>query len=223
MARRFQPRSSRRSRRYRKTPWYSKRYSAIQLAAKAARGVRYLRGLVNSEMLHADTNFSLATVTGSGAMNHLTALSQGDAANARTGNSILLRSLAYRFKLEINSSVTANTTITMLILQDTQQIGDTQPSVTDVLSQAQTYSLLSTNTAGRFKIMKRRSFLLTPASGGRPAVEHKGFMNLYSHVRYNGTASSDIQKNGLYVLFISSESVNYPTVSGSFRIGYHDN
>lgn len=219
------PRYSKRSygRRRKRTAWYNRKYSTMQLARKAIKGVRYLRGLVNSEMLHADTNFTIANITGSGAINHLTNISQGDTAAGRTGNSFLLRSLAYRFKLEINSSVTSNTTITMLILQDTQQVGDTQPSVTDVLSQANTYSLLSTNTAGRFKILKRKSYLLTPASGGRPAIEQKGYMNLYSHVRYNGTAGSDIQKNGLYVLFISSEATNYPTISGTFRIGYHDN
>lgn len=218
------PRYARKSfRRRRRAPWYNKKYSAVQLARKAFRGVRYLKGLVNSEMLHLDTNFSAASVLGSGAVSHLTAIAQGDTSAGRTGNSLLLRSLSYRFKLEINSSVTSNTTVTMIIFQDTQQVGDTSPAATDVLAQANTYSLLSTLTAGRFKILKRKSYLLTPASGGRPAIEQKGFMKLYSHVRYNGTASTDIQKNGLYVLFISSESTNTPTVNGTFRIGYHDN
>lgn len=209
------------------TSWYNRRYTLsatpMQVAQQALRATRYIKGLVNSEMLHLDTNFSSATIIGTGAVTHLTAINQNDTSAGRTGNSLLLRSLAYRFKLEINSSVSSNTTITMLIFQDTQQVGDTSPATTDVLASANTYSLLNTNTAGRFKVLLRKSFLLTPATGGKPAIEVKNYLNVYSHVRFNGTSSSDIQKNGLYVLFISSESVNYPTISGTFRIGYHDN
>lgn len=206
----------------RKTPWYSKKYNAQQLALKAWKGVKYIRGLVNSEMLHNTKTYSVS-VPGTGSMNHLTAVSQDDTSTGRTGNSILLRQLAYRFKIEINSAVTSNTTFVMMIVQDTQQVGDTSPSITDVLSSANTFSLMALGTAGRFKVLKRQQFILTPASGGRPAVESKGFLKLYSHVRYNGSADSDIQKNGLYLLMLSSEGTNYPTFSGSFRIGYHDN
>lgn len=209
--------------RKRRTPWYRKKYSAAQLAIKAVRGVRYLKGLVNSEMLHKDTTYSTSSISGAGSVVHLTNIAQGDDYNGRTGNSILLRSLSYRYKLEINSSVTSNTTITCLIFQDTQQVADSTPSVTDVLAAATTHSLLSLSSPGRFKIISRKSYTLTPASGGRPALEYKGFHKLYSHVKYNAGASTDVQKNGLYVLFISSEATNYPTVSGTFRIGYHDN
>lgn len=222
MARRFQSRTSRRTRR-RKSPWYSKKYSALQLAFKAARGVRYLRGLVNSEMLHKDTTFSAAAITAAGSNTHLTAVAQGDDISGRTGNSFLLRSLSYRYKIIINPSVTANTTVTVMLVQDTQQVGDTTPAVTDVLQSANTFSLLNASSAGRFKILSRKSIILTPATGGRPAVEMKGFHKLYSHIRFNGTGTADIQKNGLYVLFISSEATNTPTVDGTFRIGYHDN
>lgn len=206
-----------------KAPWYEKKYSAYQLAKKAYSATRYIKGLVNSEMFHADSNFSSAAITATGSNTHLTPLAQGDTSALRTGNSILLRSLTYRYRLEVNSAVTSNTAITIIIFFDTQQISDTSPTVSDVLASASPESLLNLNSAGRFKILSRKTIILTPASGGRPAVEIKNSMNLYKHVRYNGTAGSDVQKNGLYVLFISSEITNTPTVSGTFRIGYHDN
>lgn len=220
------PRYSRktfRRRTRRKSPWYRRRYNAAELAYKAYKGVKYIRGLVNSEMLHADKAYSNGSIGGSGTVAHITALSQGDTASGRTGNSILLRKINYRLKFEINAAVTSNTSVTMVIFFDKQQIGDTTPTWTDVYDSANSWSLMSLATAGRFKILQRKDITLTPASGGRPAIELKGNFNVYKHVRFNGTSGTDIQKNGLYVGFISSESTNTPIVSGTVRIGYHDN
>ena len=207
----------------RKAPWYRRRYNAAELAYKAYKGVRYIRGLVNSEMLHKDKIYSSGSIGGSGTVALVSNMAQDDTASGRTGNSVLLRKINYRLKFEINSSVTSNTSITMILFFDTQQIGDTTPVWTDVYDSANTWSLISMATAGRFKILQRKDITLTPAAGGRPAVELKGNFNVYKHIRYNGTAGTDIQKNGFYVGFISSESTNTPTVSGMFRLGYHDN
>lgn len=206
-----------------KRSWYDKKYSAQQLAVKAWKATKYLKGLVNSEMLHVDTSFSGTTIPNTGTVTHLTAISQGDTAAGRTGNSLLLRSLTYRARFEINSAVTSNTAITMIVFMDKQQVSDTAPAPGDILTGLSTESLLSLNTGGRFRIMMRKSYVLTPASGGRPAIEIAKYFNIQKHVRYNGTASTDIQKNGLYVLLISSEATNVPSITGNFRIGYHDN
>lgn len=214
----------RRNFRRRKQPWYKRRYNAYQLAIKAWKGLRYVKGLVNSEMFHKDTVFSPgSTIPVNGVINHLTGLTQGDTDSGRTGNSILLRSLAYRYKLEINPSVTANTSICVILFWDKQQQGDTNPVPGDLLSTLTPEALINLSEAGRFKIISRKNYILTPSSGGRPSVEVKGYHKLYKHIRYNGTSSSDIQKNGLYMLLIHSENTNLPTIGGTVRIGYHDN
>lgn len=209
--------------RKKKVSWYDKKYSTMELAKKAWVATRYLRGLVNSEMLHIDTNFAGSAITGSGFVQHLTNIAQNDTISGRTGNSILVRNLTYRLKFEISASVSLDTSITMIIFIDTQQISDSNPSVTDVLTTASPQSLLNLNNAGRFKILQRKSITLTPATGGKPAVEYSKTLNLYNHVRYNGTGSTDQQKNAIYMLFVSSEATNYPGLTGSVRIGYHDN
>ena len=48
-------------------------------------------------------------------------------------------------------------------------------------------------------------------------------MKLWTHIRYNGTADTDIQKGGLYILFISDQASDYPTCDYQTRLGYHDN
>ena len=47
-----------------------------------------------------------------------------------------------------------------------------------------------------------------------------------SHVRYNGTSSTDIQKNGLYLIISSDQSdasTTEPLVDYVVRVNYHDN
>lgn len=223
MARYYKKRNYTRRRYGRKTPWYMKRYNALQIARTAMRGVRKIRGLVNSEMFHIDKAYSANTISGTGYIYNLTGIAQGDGINARTGNSLLVRNLNWRLKFEINSSVTVDTSILMAIVQDNQQVGDTDPAVTDIFASATPETLLATGTFGRFKILYRKTFILTPASGGRPAVEMTKYMNLYHHVRYNGVNATDIQKGGIYVVLIGSESTNLPTLTGTIRLGYHDN
>jgi len=213
------------TRRYKKKPaWYNRKYNAMQLAAKAWKGVRYIKGLVNSEMLHKDFNYSAGTaVSSTGFVTHLTAISQDDTVSGRTGNSLLLRNISMRFKIEVNPSVTTNSSLLLMLVKDTQQIGDTTPSITDILASAAPESLLALGTSGRFKIIWRKTHILTNLAGGRSAIEVVKYFKLYDHIRYNGTASSDIQKNGYYLVAISNEATNVAYIAGTSRVGYHDN
>lgn len=208
--------------RRRRTPWYRRKYDAMSLAAKAAKGVWYLKGLVNSEMLHVD---STALIAGSqNSITHITGIGQGDTDTGRTGNSLLLRNIYIRGRLVINSLITTSSRVMMALVCDTQQIGDSFPSVTDIFkSGTDTETFLNLNASGRFKIMWRKQVVLTTASGGSPTREVVKYIKLRKHVRYNGPNAGDIQKNGIYLVIITSESVNFPAVDLGVRIGYHDN
>lgn len=214
--------SKKRSYSRRRRPWYNKKYSAQQLAVKAWKATKYLKGLVNSEMLHKDT-----TINFGGAQSNITslvAIAQGDTDAGRTGNSILLRNIYMRGTLAINNSVIGNTRVTLALVKDTQQTSDSTPAVADIFqSPSDPDSLLATGQFGRFKLLWRKTYVLTPIGGGRNVLSLNKYWKLYDHIRYNGSASTDIQKNGYYLVAISSESSNYPAVTFNSRIGYRDN
>lgn len=209
-------------RRYKKKPaWYNRKYNAMQLAAKAWKGVRYIRGLVNSEMFYKDTT---ATIGGAqSGITSLTDIAVGDGTSSRTGNSILLRSIYIRGYVELNPAVTLDTRITIALVQDKQQVSDTSPTVAQIFtSTTDAQSTIQRDTGiGRFKILWRKTFVLTPGNNNARLLQK--YMKVYSHVRYNGTATSDIQKNGLYLVQINSESTNFPVATFNCRVGYHDN
>jgi len=205
--------------RRRSTPWYRRKYDAMSLAAKAAKGVWYLKGLVNSEMLHNQLTGN-TTVSNTGVVTLLNGMAQGDTSSQRTGNSILMRNVFLR--LVFTQSAAATSTIyRVMLIKDTQQVGDQSPAAPDILESLNPLSPLNTSTVGRFKVMKNW-FFTTDDTKTQTQV-----LNLYKdfrfHTKFNGTANTDIQKNGLYLFMITDQPTNVPRVDFTWKVGYHDN
>lgn len=213
-------------RRRRKQPWYLRKYNAFQLARKAYSGVNYIRGLVNSEMLHVTSTLN-TTIDQNGNLTNITAIAQGDTDAGRTGNSIFVRSLLLRWTAIINSTGTPDTTVRAMVVIDTQQISDTAPTFADILqvtaSVLAPITHLNDGNSGRFKVLYNK--VININSGSNRNQTEEVYLDIKSHVRYNGTASTDIQKGGIYYGFISDQSTagTVPTVNAVARLGYHDN
>lgn len=208
-----------RRRRRGRTAWYNRKYSTAQIARAAWRATKYIKGLVNSEMFHHDKGADAQAVPSTGSITHITDIAVGDDAGSRTGNSILLRNMLKRIRFTKHASATT-TFIRYMIVQDTQQVGDTTPAITDVLEYADVDSPMKLGSSGRFKVMLNRMVALDT---NRLTFHKETFSKLYSHIRYNGNASTDIQKNGIYLILISDQLTNTPSVDWYFRLGYHDN
>lgn len=193
--------------------------SALALAKQALKDIWYLKGLVNSEMMKNDVASS-TTIANTGSIIRMVDIAQGDADGQRTGNSILLRGI--NLKLVFTQNVSATDTLYRIILfQDTQQVADTNPAVADVLESVSTLAPLNSESVGRFKIMKNWFF---HTSNSSDTVKHvKYYLNLRQHMRYNGTASTDYQKGGIYLLILSDQGTNTPTMFYNKRVYYHDN
>ena len=206
----------------RRTAWYNRKYSTAQIARAAWRATKYIKGLVNSEMFHH--TITVSSTVAQNQITQLNAIAQGDTAVTRTGNSILMRNLILNGYVEINPSVTGDTRMMVALVLDKQQVSDTSPIISDIFQyDTNPVTLLNLNNSGRFSILYRKQFSLSPASGGSNVRQLKIFKNMRLHARFNGTASTDIQKNGLYLVVISSEATNTPSWSFQSRIGYHDN
>lgn len=203
--------------------WYDKKYSTLQLAHKAFQGVRYLKGLVNSEMLHVITK-GAATYNWVGGVALLSSIAQNDTDSGRTGNSVLGRNLLVRFNAFRNTSATDVTMITVIIFMDTQQIADTTPALTDILEETATFYVPMSNikdaSSGRFKILKRWYITLDST---HTSTHREAYFKIYEHLRWNGTANTDTQKNHFYIGIVSDEETNSPQVNHYARFGYHDN
>lgn len=219
--RRYRKKRSYRPRRGSRAPWYNRpiRYSVSDIASMAYKGVNYLKGLVNSEVYKFDTDTSSSPST-AGTITHLSAIAQGDAENSRSGNSIYLRSVLVNGVMQIHASATS-TTYRIMIVSDSQQVGDTSPAISDILNSVGVTSALNRGTVGRFSVLYDKMFNINTAA--TPTRCHKIFLPMLRHVRFNGAATTDIQRNGIYLVLISNEATNTPSFAYFSRCSYHDN
>lgn len=191
------------------------------VATSAWYGVKYLASMINSEKFHKDNtvNQSLSTTPG----NQLLAnIAQGDGDGARTGNSILVKGISYNGTISIHPSASISQ-VRLVVVMDKQQIGDTGPGFGDIYDTGTNLvqSLMNPTTLGRFTVLMDKQFYL--AQGSRESYTCKGFIPLKNHIRYNGANTTDIQKNGIYLFYLSNEATNTPSLVSTWRLFYHDN
>lgn len=209
-------------RRVRKTP--SAWSSAKNLATKAWQGYKYLRGMINCEKHFLDTNVA-GSVSQSGSISALSALSQGDNINARIGDSILAKYLNIRYTWVMDSTI-PTTLCRLMVFQDTMSLG-TIPAASDVLEVTGTppgvVSLLKISNAlqGRFKILYDKSVALS-AQGPACFITDE-IIPINDHIKYTSTAGTDEGRNMLYALFICNVSSNLPSLTLTTRLAYYDN
>ena len=193
--------------------------SVASVAQAAWSGVKYLRTLVNSELHKVDSAIS-TTADNNGFVNHISAIAQGDGITNRTGQSLLCASISFKQIIAIHpSNVTAF--MRVIFFRDEQQISDTTPAITDVLATVAITSHLNPATTGRFKILHDEIIAL--GSAGPQVKAQRKFIKIDKHIRYNGTAGTDIQKGGIYLLMFSDQGANIPSHVTNVRITWHDN
>lgn len=196
---------------------------ALAMARAAAKGVYYLRGLVNSEVFKRDTPIPNSLINDTtGYVLNCQPVPIGDGTGMRTGNSILVRRLLLRIRLS-KAAAPTTTYLRFYVVRDTQQVADTVPAIADLLeTPGDVDSPLSAAFAGRFKIMSSKTILLT---NDKPAYHMEKVFNMRHHIRYNGASGTDVQKGGIYLMVFADQSAaaNYPSIDGHCRLSYHDN
>lgn len=205
-----------------KAPWYARKYSAMDAGRYALSQVWKLKGLVNSEMYKYDlVNNSLSPST-TGTVTHLTGVSQGDGDGNRTGNSIFARSLNIKGYVQRNAAGSSTQIIKIALVMDKQQVGDSAPTWSDIYEGTDVNSHLNSDTVGRFSILYTRQLICDSVSS--PVVRFDINKAMRHHVRFNGSNGTDIQKGGIYLVCVSTQSsANFPAVSFDSRLSYHDN
>lgn len=190
------------------------------LASKAYQGVKYLKGLVNVEFKFKDYGTAAAS-TAAGVITLLNAMQKGDDVNLREGRQIRMKSLEYRDTLELNGAATA-TTHRLIFFIDTAPAG-ALPATTDLLDAAAVQSPRNLDNRRRFIILRD---VMRTIDSGVPQKHRKIFVKMNFKTTYNsGNAGNvtDLSGNALYMLHMSDEAVNTPTLTYETRIRFVDN
>ena len=188
--------------------------------SKLWRNFKYLKSMINVEKkLHSLT--ASINPSSTGTITHVTQIAQGDGQGNREGNSIKTTYFGFRGRCSLNASA-SNTFLRVMLIRDTQQQSDTTPAISDVLENVSVSSFLNPETLGRYTVLFDQTYSLESAgSTGSRTIEFNKKLN--SHVRFNGSAAGDIQKGGLFLIFLSDHPTNTPGLAYEARLRYVDN
>lgn len=187
------------------------------------------------EVKYLDVAVSSTNIATPGAIVHCTAIAQGDLLGNRTGEGIKLQSISLHgsWTMPVATTPTANAYIRVVIFVDKQQVADTTPGVTTVFSPTGPQEMqLNTTALKRFRILYaspvldlRRLAAATALSTTVVPTQSPLFSFDWSgnmEVRFNGANTTDIEKNGVYVAYLSDDANNTIDTSVTCRLGFID-
>lgn len=209
---------------YRKlrSKWYNKKYSVGDLASKAWSGVKMLKGIINSEKHTLDTGITSGAIDYNGSVTNLNSIAQGDTRVNRQGRTVLAKYLSGRIAI-YNNATAGSCTVRLFIVCDKMNQGSA-PSVSDILegvgaNTAPLSALKQINTQ-RFKILWSR---LTTTDTNNPIQLFKYYLPMSTHLYFDGANATDYQKNALFLVMISDQQTNTPSINLYNRLAFYDN
>lgn len=188
-----------------------------------ARAVSMIKGLVNVEVKYLDTTVSAAAITNSVSSfsQALNSIIEGDEYNNRNGRSILNRSISVNWSCIMHASAT-NTYVRLVLACDkkpdvgTVNYGSVYGSSSNYLTQ-----INKAEDGDRFVILKDILIKLSTAECtnqyGKIYVDLKGTHTIFD------ASSADTEKNRYFIVAISDQPTNTPTLNFVSRFRFTDN
>lgn len=199
------------------------------MAKRTAVGLNEIRKLINVEQKFKETSDAAATYDRSGYISYLSGLDQGDSTITREGNSVKMQHFRLRLFLKHNAAQTGGTLSRILVVRDLQNQGATI-TANDVLETVGTSNaplafrdfINGPLQNKRFAVVYDQCFITDPYHLIREDV----FETAHDcHVYYRGTDSTVASAgNGSYFLIaVSSDATNLPTINFNTRFEFTDN
>lgn len=200
------------------------------VAQKAYAGVKFLKTLINVEKKVWDNDSSTGqTISNAGTVSWLSGITTGTGFNNRTGMSVKAHSLSLKGTLEVNSSSTTPTQVRIILFYNKGLNQGATPAITDILQSAGSSGIAGPitpyqlNNVGDFVVLMDRKY--TVDSVQRSQVNVNFFRKLGHHIRWetSGDAIANTEYGHIFMLMISDQSVNLPTLQYYTRLRYIDN
>lgn len=194
-----------------------RKYGNYDTAKKALQIALMTKKLVNVERKYFDVTDTGSTVSSTPTLTHLTAMAQGDDVTNRSGNSVRLQSVMMRYQPSQHASAT-NSIVRVILFQ---WMDDDAPVATDILDNNAGWGQPNLEKAAKYRILLDHVFKFSDSS--MRVDFFKYFKELNTHVRYDSTAGTDYAKGSLWLMELSNEGTNLPTVARSTRVRFIDN
>lgn len=194
-------------------------HSVLEKANRALAIGQQIKRFINVEVKHHDNVFSPTNVTTTPIVVNLTAILQGDSNTQRNGTSIKPLGLTLRGAVSRNSA--GGSQLLRLMIVNAKQQNGAHPLAAELLEDpANPLTPKNYDDRYRSKVLYDRLFVLDGANQHELAftISEK----LFGHVTYDGTASIP-ETGGIYLVALSDEDTNPPTIQWYNRVTFTDN
>lgn len=198
---------------------YKKKPSQYKSGYSMSKRINYIASVVKPEKKFkdfTDVGFNIGTTA---IVNHLSNVDGGSAIDQRVGNKLSPRYLFGRFEF-VSDPTPPATFMRIIVFQDLQQVLSTTPGAISLLQSTDTRSPLNVQNKGRFKILRDELFALNNSTMNVKVLKIN--IRLDGTMQYSNNTGTNIQQNGLYILFLSSEGTNPPLGSYFLRLSWTD-
>ncbi len=194
------------------------------IARKIWRDVQMLKAMINVEDKYIDTNVAFTAFASTAPVyTLLNGMQLGTGPSARIGQSIRAASIQMNIGLTQNTSA-VNTFVRIMLVVDSQP-NSAAPGANDILTTgADPFALRYVPFLPRFNVLYDELIVLTSSN------EHGQVLSctlpLGFHVQYNTSNAgtiADINKNSLYLVLQSQETVNFASYAFDTRFSFVDN
>jgi len=197
---------------------------AWSLAKRTATGLNEIRKLINIEEKNLETLVSATAFDTNGTVYSISTVAQGTDYTQRVGDSIRMQHIQVRWRVFKNTSATQSM-CRVILFRDLDGYG-TAPATGDVMQFAgvATAPLSPPDWLNRKRFAIIRDDLVTLNNTGESSVCGTWQVPHNGHILYLGTtaAAASNGKGSVYMLVISDESTNTPTIAFSSRIAFTD-
>lgn len=207
-------------------PFYalSNPFGMVKKYAGLQKQINIIKSMVNAEVKMLDTEVA-STNIGSAAIvvDCINRVGAGNDVNARSGNSILIKHIAYRIHINKNATGTEMNMVRFMILVDMNGQGSA-PTIGQVFNSATpaATAFINYDNTDRFWVLHSE---LLRVDTSKLTVCRDGFIKGGFHCKFSGTGTTtgDTDTNAIYYVFLSNSSANNPQVVASFRVAFYDN
>lgn len=181
-----------------------KQKTAMSVAKKALSGVRAIERKIEDKFVN--TVRASTAITDAGIIDELFPTVQGANFGQRVGNTMHAKWMRIAYE---SRAVGGSSSLRIIIFRDNQQEADTDPTIAQVLQSVSHLSPINHLNKSRFKILRDTNTSMT-VSSANAVVNKVVYIKLNFQQKYNGTAATDIDKNGIYILMLGSAPTNDP-------------
>lgn len=182
-----------------------------------AKRVRALEKAEQGSTSDSNTNLSF-TVNNAGSLTLLNAVAEGVTEGARVGSELTQKHIEMRFY--INQAAAATQTICRAILLVYKAPGTVVPTVGDILESVFVYSYFETNKVSQFHVLWDKTFLMNSGHGTQEFSIVKKKIPLRYQLERFATDGTTVETNAIYLLMLSNEAVNVPSLGGMVNLQY---